>query len=224
MIDTPTRSFATLDEIEVAGKRVLVRVDLNVPMPDGRVGDRTRIDRTAATLTELASAGARVVVLSHFGRPKGKLVPAMSLAPLAQPLSDALGGRAVGFAADCVGETAHAAVAALGDGDVLLLENLRFHAGEEANDPAFAAALATLGDLYVNDAFSAAHRAHASVVGLARHLPHAAGRLMEAELANSMRSAGRWTRPNARSPRWSAAPKSRPSSICSPTSSPGSTT
>ncbi len=177
-----TRSFATLDEIEVAGKRVLVRVDLNVPMPDGRVGDRTRIDRVAATLSELVAGGARVVLLSHFGRPKGKPVPAMSLAPLAQPLSDALGGHAVAFASGCVGEAAESAVAALADGEVLLLENLRFHAGEEANDPEFAAALARLGDLYVNDAFSAAHRAHASMVGLAERLPHAAGRLMEAEL------------------------------------------
>jgi len=178
----PSRSFATLDEIEVAGKRVLVRVDLNVPMPDGRVGDRTRIDRVVATLRELVAAGARVVLLSHFGRPKGKPVPAMSLAPLAQPLSDAMGGHAVAFAADCVGEAAESAVAALGDGEILLLENLRFHAGEETNDPEFAAALTRLGDLYVNDAFSAAHRAHASMVGLAERLPHAAGRLMEAEL------------------------------------------
>lgn len=182
MTDAATRSFATLDGLEVAGKRVLVRVDLNVPMPDGQVGDRTRIDRAAATLTELAAAGARVVLLSHFGRPKGKPVPAMSLAPLVQPLSEALDGRTVAFAADCIGEVAQAAVAALADGDILLLENLRFHAGEEANDPEFAAALATLGDLYVNDAFSTAHRAHASVVGLAERLPRAAGRLMEAEL------------------------------------------
>ena len=180
--DAPTRSYATLDGLAVAGKRVLVRVDLNVPMPDGRVGDRTRIECIAATLTELAAAGARVVLLSHFGRPKGKPVPAMSLAPLARPLSDALGGQAVAFVADCVGERAQAAVADLADGDVLLLENLRFHAGEEANDPEFAAALAALGEVYVNDAFSAAHRAHASVVGLAERLPHAAGRLMQAEL------------------------------------------
>ena len=176
------RSFATLDGLEVAGKRVLVRVDLNVPMPDGRVGDRTRINRIAATLTELSAGGARVVLLSHFGRPKGKPAPAMTLAPLAEPLSEVLGGHAVAFAPDCIGENAQAAVAALADGDVLLLENLRFHAGEEANDPEFAAALASLGEVYVNDAFSAAHRAHASVVGLAERLPHAAGRLMQAEL------------------------------------------
>ncbi len=175
-------TFRTLDDLDPAGRRVLVRVDLNVPMRDGAVSDATRIERVAPTLAELAERGGRVIVLSHFGRPKGKVTPSMSLAPLAEPLSDALGGRAVGFAEDCVGAPAEAAAAALGDGEVLLLENLRFHAGEEKNDPDFAAALAKLGEAYVNDAFSAAHRAHASVVGVAKLLPAYAGRLMQAEL------------------------------------------
>ena len=175
-------AFRTLDDIETAGRRVLVRVDLNVPMQGGAVGDATRIDRVAPTLEELAAAGAKVVVASHFGRPKGRRVEAMSLSPLAAPLSRALGGRPVRFVADCIGEQAEAAVAALAPGEVLLLENLRFHAGEEANDAAFATALARLADAYVNDAFSAAHRAHASTAALAARLPSAAGRLMQAEL------------------------------------------
>ena len=175
-------AFKSLDDIEVAGKRVLVRVDLNVPMREGAVGDTTRIDRVAPTLTELAGRGARVIVASHFGRPKGKPVAAMSLGPLAEPLSQALGGLPVRFVPDCVGAEAEAAVATLAPGEVLLLENLRFHAGEEANDPAFADALARLADLYVNDAFSAAHRAHASTTAVAERLPNAAGLLMQAEL------------------------------------------
>ena len=175
-------AFRTLDDIEVAGKRVLVRVDLNVPMREGAVGDTTRIDRVAPTLSELAERGARVIVASHFGRPKGKPVPAMSLAPLAEPLAQALGGLPVRYVSDCVGEQAEAAVASLAPGDVALLENLRFHPGEEASDPAFADALAALADLYVNDAFSAAHRAHASTTAVAERLPSAAGRLMQAEL------------------------------------------
>ncbi len=175
-------AFRTLDDIEVEGLRVLVRVDLNVPMQGGAVGDATRIDRVAPTLGELALKGARVIVASHFGRPKGKPIAAMSLAPLAAPLSAALGGRPVRFVPDCIGEAAEAAAAALAPGDVALLENLRFHAGEEANEPAFADALARLADLYVNDAFSAAHRAHASTTALAARLPSAAGRLMQAEL------------------------------------------
>ena len=178
----PMTTFRTLDDIEVAGKRVLVRVDLNVPMREGAVGDATRIDRVAPTLTELAERGAKVIVASHFGRPKGKPVAAMSLGPLAEPLSQALGGRPVRFVADCVGEQAEAAAASLAPGDVALLENLRFHPGEEANDPAFADSLAALADLYVNDAFSAAHRAHASTTALAERLPSAAGRLMQVEL------------------------------------------
>ena len=174
--------FRTLDDIEVAGRRVLVRVDLNVPMREGAVGDTTRIDRVAPTLRELAGRGARVIVASHFGRPKGKRVPAMSLNPLAAPLARALGGLPVRFSPDCIGAEVEAAVASLAPGGVALLENLRFHAGEEANDPAFADALAGLADLYVNDAFSAAHRAHASTAAVAERLPNAAGRLMQAEL------------------------------------------
>ena len=175
-------SFRTLDDLSPKGKRVLVRVDLNVPMRDGEISDVSRIERVAETLTSLADGGARVVVMSHFGRPRGQVAVSMSLRPLAEPLSRALGGRAVGFAADCIGESAEAAVAALGDGDILLLENLRFHPGEENNDPAFAEALARLGDAYVGEAFSASHRAHASVVGVAAHLPAYAGRLMQSEL------------------------------------------
>ena len=175
-------AFRTLDDIEVAGRRVLVRVDLNVPMREGAVGDTTRIDRVAPTLTELAGRGARVIVASHFGRPKGKPVAAVSLGPIAAPLSRALGGLPVRFVPDCIGAEAAAAVATLSPGDILLLENLRFHAGEEANDPAFADALAGLADLYVNDAFSTAHRAHASTTAVAERLPNAAGRLMQAEL------------------------------------------
>jgi len=174
-------AFRTIDGLDLAGKRVLVRADLNVPMQDGRITDATRIERVATTIAELADKGARVVVLSHFGRPKGRDLT-QSLAPLAPALEKALGGRKVAFANDCIGPEAEEAVAALAPGAILLLENTRFHAGEEANDPGFARALAKLGDLYVNDAFSAAHRAHASTEGLAHLLPSAAGRLMQAEL------------------------------------------
>jgi phosphoglycerate kinase len=175
-------SFSTLDGIAVAGKRVLVRADLNVPMQDGKVSDATRIARLVPTLRELADKGARVIVLSHFGRPKGKRDASMSLAPLAPELGRALGGRTVAFASDCVGPEAERVAGALGNGDVALLENLRFHKGEEDNDLDFAKALAKLGDLYVNDAFSCAHRAHASTAAIAALLPRAAGRLMQAEL------------------------------------------
>jgi len=174
--------FLTLDDIDVAHKRVLVRADLNVPVKDGRVTDTTRIDRTAVTLSELMDKGARVIVLSHFGRPKGGPDPKLSLKPVLEPLGAALGGRSVAFAEDCVGPAAEQAVARLGDGKVLLLENLRFHKEEEANDADFANRLAALGDVYVNDAFSTAHRAHASTEAIARALPAAAGRLMQAEL------------------------------------------
>ncbi len=174
--------FRTLDDLDVDGKRVLLRADLNVPMQDGRVTDATRIERLAPTITELAGRRARIVVMSHFGRPKGKPAPEFSLRPLVAPLSRAIGGRAVAFAEDCIGAPAERVVAALAPGEVALLENLRFHAGEEKNDPAFARSLAALGDLYVDDAFSAAHRAHASTEALARLLPAAAGRLMQAEL------------------------------------------
>ena len=161
----------------------MLRADLNVPMREGAVSDRTRLDRLAPTITELAENGGRVVVLSHFGRPKGERVPEMSMRPVAAALSEALSGRPVRFADDCIGPRAAEAVAGLADGDVLVLENLRYHAGEEANDAGFAQDLAALGDVYVNDAFSAAHRAHASTVALARLLPRAAGRLMAEELS-----------------------------------------
>jgi phosphoglycerate kinase len=173
--------FHTLDDVDPTGKRVLLRADLNVPMKDGHVADATRIERLAPTIRELAERGARVVVMSHFGRPKGRPEAAYSLRPLVAPLAQAI-GRPVAFAEDCVGPAAERVVAALKPGEVALLENLRFHAEEEKNDPAFAQTLAALGDLYVNDAFSAAHRAHASTEALARLLPAAAGRLMQAEL------------------------------------------
>jgi phosphoglycerate kinase len=173
-------TIRTLDGVDVAGKRVLVRADLNVPIQDGRVTDTTRIDRLRPTVAELAGKGARVILLSHFGRPKGH-DPTESLGPLAPVIADRL-GLPVAFAGDCVGPTAEDAVAALVDGQVLLLENLRFHKGEENNDPEFAAGLAKLGDLYVDDAFSAAHRAHASISGIPALLPAYAGRGMEAEL------------------------------------------
>ncbi len=174
-------AFSTLDDLDVAGRRVLVRADLNVPMKDGQVADATRIERLVPTIRELAKSGAKVVVLSHFGRPKGK-DPALSLSPLAAALGRALGGAGVRFAEDCVGAPAERAVAELKPGEVALLENLRFHAGEEKNDKGFAKQLADLGDLYVNDAFSCAHRAHASTEAIAHLLPSAAGRLMQAEL------------------------------------------
>jgi len=173
--------FKTLDDLDVSAKRVLLRADLNVPMEAGRVTDATRIERTVPTIRELVERGAKVVVLSHFGRPKGKPVPEMSLKPVAQALSEAL-GRPVEFAEDCIGSRAESVVAGLESGGGALLENLRFHAGEEKNDEDFARSLAALGDLYVNDAFSAAHRAHASTEAIARLLPAAAGRLMQAEL------------------------------------------
>ncbi|GAB4190042.1 MAG: phosphoglycerate kinase [Thalassobaculales bacterium] len=173
-------AFKTLDDIAVAGRRVLLRADLNVPAKDGRPTDLTRIERLVPTIRELADKGAKVIVCSHFGRPKGRDA-SQSLAFLVAPLSAAL-GRPVAFAEDCLGPQAEAPAAALADGEVLLLENTRFHAGEEKNDPAMAAALAKLADIYVNDAFSAAHRAHASTAGVAALLPAAAGRLMQAEL------------------------------------------
>jgi phosphoglycerate kinase len=175
-------NFRTLDDLAPQSKRVLVRVDLNVPLKDGRVIDATRIERVAPTLQELSQKGAKVIVLSHFGRPKGKPVLAFSLKPLVEPLSRALAGKPVAFAGDCVGPEAERVVAAMKPGEVALLENLRFHPEEEANDAGFARRLAALGDLYVNDAFSAAHRAHASTEALAHLLPAAAGRLMQAEL------------------------------------------
>ncbi|MGA7864240.1 MAG: phosphoglycerate kinase, partial [Stellaceae bacterium] len=175
-------TFRTLDDIDVRGKTVLLRADLNVPVKDGAVTDATRIERLAPTIEALIDKNAKVVVMSHFGRPKGKPDPAFSLRQLVAPLEKAIGGRHVAFAADCVGEEAKRVVAALRPGEVALLENLRFHEGEEANSPGFAHALAELGDVYVDDAFSAAHRAHASIEALAHLLPAAAGKLMEAEL------------------------------------------
>jgi len=188
--------FKTIDSERVSGKRVLVRVDLNVPMKNGKVTDATRIERAAPTLRELADKGAKVIVLSHFGRPDGKRVPEMSLAPLVEPLSKAL-GKPVAFAEDCIGPQAEAAVAALKPGDVLLLENLRFHKEEETNDKGFVEKLAALGDVYVNDAFSAAHRAHASTEGVAHRLPALAGRLMQAELEALHKALGHPKRPVA---------------------------
>ena len=176
-------TFRTIDDLDVKSKRVLVRADLNVPMKDGIVTDTSRIDRQAPTIRDLCAKGARVIVCSHFDRPKGKVVPSMSLAPVAKPLADKV-GRPVAFAADCIGPVAEAAVAKLKDGEVLLLENTRFHAGEEKNDPDFAKALAKLADIYVNDAFSSAHRAHASTEAVAHLLPCAAGRSMQAELTH----------------------------------------
>jgi phosphoglycerate kinase len=174
-------AFRTLDGVAVAGKRVLVRADLNVPVRDGRITDLTRIERLCPTIRELSAAGARVVVCSHFGRPNGQRVAEMSLAPMAVALGEVL-GRKVRFAEDCIGLPAQQAVETLADGDVMLLENTRFHAGAEKNDPGFTAELARLADIFVNDAFSAAHRAHASTVGVAKLLPSYAGRLMQAEL------------------------------------------
>jgi phosphoglycerate kinase len=172
--------FRTLDDVDVRGKRVLVRVDLNVPVEGGKVADATRIERVAPTITEIADKGGKVILLSHFGRPKGP-DPAQSL-KLVAPAIAAVLKRPVAFAEDCVGEKAAAAVNAMKPGDILCLENTRFHPGEERNDPAFVAQLAALGDIFVNDAFSAAHRAHASVEGLARRLPSYAGRALQAEL------------------------------------------
>ena len=186
--------FKTIDSERVQGKRVLVRVDLNVPMKNGKVTDATRIERAAPTLKELADKGARVIVLSHFGRPDGKRVPDMSLKPLVEPLSKAL-GKPVAFADDCIGPQAEAAVKALKPGEVLLLENLRFHKEEEKNDKGFVEKLAALGDVYVNDAFSAAHRAHASTEGVAHRLPALAGRLMQAELEALHKALGHHKRP-----------------------------
>ena len=173
--------FRTLDSLDARGKRVLLRADLNVPVRDGKITDRTRIERLSPTIRELAEKGARVIVCSHFDRPKGKRVPEMSLQPMVEALAAAL-GRPVAWADDCIGPTAEAAAAALKDGEVLLLENTRYHAGEEKNDPALSAGLAQLADAFVNDAFSAAHRAHSSTEGVARLLPAYAGRLMQAEL------------------------------------------
>ena len=175
------KGFKTIDDLDVRGKRVLVRADLNVPVKDGRVTDTTRIERSLPTIRDLADGGAGVVVMSHFGRPKGQVVAALSLEPVAKALAQALGVD-VAFAKDCIGPEAEQAAQGVSGGGVALLENLRFHRQEEANDPAFAGKLAELGHVYVNDAFSCAHRAHASTEAIAHLLPSAAGRLMQAEL------------------------------------------
>jgi phosphoglycerate kinase len=188
--------FRTLDSVDVTGKRVLVRADLNVPVHDGKISDITRIERLSPTIRELSSKGAKVIVCSHFDRPKGKRVPSMSLAPMAAALENVL-GRRVRFVEDCVGTAAEQAVELLFPGDVLVLENTRFHAGEESNDPAFAAALARLADIFVNDAFSTAHRAHASTEAVAHLLPAYAGRLMQAELEALDAALGNPARPVA---------------------------
>jgi phosphoglycerate kinase len=173
--------FRTLDDADVRGKRVLVRVDLNVPMHDGEVADVSRIERNAPTIIELADRGAKVILLSHYGRPKGRDAKE-SLKPVAAAVARII-ARPIAFADDCIGEVAEQAVARLAPGDILCLENTRFYKGEEKNDPAFAAALAKLGDIYVDDAFSVAHRAHASVEAIAHLLPAYAGRAMQEELA-----------------------------------------
>ncbi|MAY85636.1 MAG: phosphoglycerate kinase [Pseudooceanicola sp.] len=174
-------AWNTLDDMELNGKRVLVRVDINVPLDNGRVTDDTRIQRIVPTLRDIMAAGGRPVILAHFGRPKGKHVPEMSLGQLAEPLAAAT-GKPVLFCADCRGHAAEAAIEAQDDNQIVLLENTRFYPGEEKNDPELAAEFAKLGDIYCNDAFSAAHRAHASTEGVARLLPSCAGRLMQAEL------------------------------------------
>ncbi len=203
--------YRTLDDIDVKGKRVLVRADLNVPMKDDVVTDALRIERQAPTIRELAEKGARVIVLSHFDRPKGKVVPSMSLKPLAHrlPRRSGVPWRSPTTAS---AKSPRSAVAVLKDGDVLLLENTRFHAGEEKNDPEFAKAIAKLGDIFVNDAFSAAHRAHATTEGLAR-LAARCGRSRDGGGASP---SSRGARPSdaAAAWRWSVAPRSRPRSRC----------
>ncbi|HEY2179716.1 MAG TPA: phosphoglycerate kinase [Caulobacteraceae bacterium] len=187
-------SYRTLDDVDAGGKRVLVRVDFNVPMKDGKVADDTRLRAALPTIERLRGAGAKVILLAHFDRPKGERVASMSLQPIVPALEEAIGAP-VAFAADCVGQAASQAIARTPDGGVILLENLRFHAGEEANDPAFARALAANGDIFVNDAFSAAHRAHASTEGVARLLPSYAGEAMARELAHLDAALGHPRRP-----------------------------
>ncbi|ARO25570.1 MULTISPECIES: phosphoglycerate kinase [unclassified Rhizobium] len=188
-------SFKTLDDLsDISGKRVLIRVDLNVPVKDGKVTDTTRIERVAPTILELSGKGAKVILLAHFGRPKDGPSPDLSLSLIAPSVKEVL-DHAVLTASDCIGEAAASAVAGMNNGDILLLENTRFHKGEEKNDPDFTKALAANGDIYVNDAFSAAHRAHASTEGLAHHLPSYAGRTMQAELEALEKGLGNPARP-----------------------------
>ena len=186
-------AFRTLDHVDVKGKRILMRVDLNVPVENGVVTDATRIERVAPAITEIADKGGKVILLSHFGRPKGR-DPKQSLKPVAAEVARII-KRPVKFADDCIGEPAEQAVAAMKPGDILCLENTRFHAGEEKNDPTFVEALAKLGDIWVNDAFSAAHRAHASTEGLGHKLPAYAGRTMQAELGALAKALENPTRP-----------------------------
>ncbi|MDJ0826677.1 MAG: phosphoglycerate kinase, partial [Rhodobacter sp.] len=187
-------AWKTLDDMDLAGKAVLTRVDINVPVEAGRVTDTTRIDRIVPTVKDIRAAGGKPVLMAHFGRPKGQPDPAMSL-NIVRPALEAALGVPVKFAEDCIGAPAKTAVAALQPGDVLLLENTRFHAEETANAPMFAASLAALGEVYCNDAFSAAHRAHASTEGIAKLLPSCAGRLMQAELSALDAALGSPTRP-----------------------------
>lgn len=188
-------AFKTLDDIQdIKNKRALVRVDLNVPVKDGKVTDLTRIERVAPTILELSKKGAKVILLAHFGRPKGQAVDTMSLSPIANSVEEVLDTH-IHFAANCIDEPAKTAIDSMHSGDILLLENTRFHAGEEANDPEFAQALAANGDIYINDAFSAAHRAHASTEGLAHILPSYAGRTMQAELEALQKGLGKPVRP-----------------------------
>jgi phosphoglycerate kinase len=188
-------SFRTLDQADVKGRRVLVRVDLNVPMEGGKITDATRIERVKPTIEKIADKGGKVILLSHFGRPKGR-DPKASLRPVAAAVADVV-GRPVAFVDDCVGPEAEQAVAAMRPGDILCLENTRFHVEEEKNDAGFVERLAALGDIYVNDAFSAAHRAHASTAGIAHKLPAYAGRSMQAELEALSRALERPERPVA---------------------------
>ena len=188
-------AWKTLDDIDLKGKVVLIRVDINVPMENGKVTDATRIEKIVPTVVDVISKGGKPVLLAHFDRPKGKIVPEMSLRQVLPALKAALPGRPVSFAEDCIGLPAKQAVAAMERGDIVLLENTRFHPGEEKNDPQLAASMAALGDIYVNDAFSAAHRAHASTEGIARLLPAVAGRLMQAELKALEAALGNPARP-----------------------------
>ena len=188
-------AFKTLDDLtDIAGKRVLVRVDLNVPVADGKVSDATRIERVAPTIKELSDKGARVILLAHFGRPKGEPVADQSLSLIAPAVEEVLDQK-VAFASDCIGAPAADAITKMENGDILLLENTRFHKGEEKNTPEFVAELARNGDIFVNDAFSAAHRAHASTEGLAHHMPAYAGRTMQAELVALEKGLGKPARP-----------------------------
>jgi phosphoglycerate kinase len=212
--------FATLDDADVKGKRVLVRVDFNVPIHNGEVADVSRIERNSPTIVEIADRGGKVILLSHYGRPKGPDAKD-SLKGVAATAARII-GRPIAFVSDCIGTVAENAVAAMKPGDIVCLENTRFHDGETKNDPQFVAALARLGDIYVNDAFSVAHRANASTEGLAHLLPAYAGRSMQAELEALEKALHAPARPGQLRPS-SAAPRFRPSSIFSAISSARST-